>query len=341
MSDNKNLILEFKKNATIAILIIAAFSLAVTIFFMFSIFDINSHIQTILYFDTAALFLALYTIYAIKYKKVHYSFWLFLNYLLWTLIIFLVKIFGINDYVLIWYPPLILSFMIIAEKKQAIFITITAVAFSLYATADLPTRNIFSIFMALFGSALFGYLIADNLYKFTQQNEQLKDYFYKLSIQDHLTKLPNRKHFFDEANKIISMAVRKGFPIALIMIDIDYFKRINDRYGHMKGDEVLTTFAQTLKRNIRAYDLAARIGGEEFVVLIVGEPPQNIERIAQRIRQNVKKCKVEPNITFTVSMGICCSNTEYKLKSLLANSDKAMYEAKQGGRDKIVIYKKC
>lgn len=136
----------------------------------------------------------------------------------------------------------------------------------------------------------------------------------------------------------ISFALRHKLPLSVVMIDIDFFKRINDTYGHETGDKVLKIFAKTLEKSIRHEDIVGRFGGEEFVIAL---PNTNIEQAlnaAERIRQKIEKMKVKAiNGNITASLGI----TELLLtddeESILKRADDALYEAKRGGRNRCEI----
>lgn len=171
---------------------------------------------------------------------------------------------------------------------------------------------------------------------------------YELSLleraeKDGLTKLLNRQGFNEAFDKIINTQIEASKPVACLMIDIDYFKKINDSFGHAVGDKVLQNLAKTLKDALRDKDIIGRIGGEEFAVILPGIDKSSAFAIAERIRKRVEESGL--NITegrlveYTVSIGIADNgNFNIGLKKLLHMADMALYEAKEKSRNCTVIY---
>ncbi len=131
----------------------------------------------------------------------------------------------------------------------------------------------------------------------------------------------------------------KKTPLALMMIDVDYFKRYNDRYGHQAGDECLSSVAQVLKMAVRAEgDLVARYGGEEFVVVLPGVSLAHATAIAERIQQKIREAGLPHAASavaseVTVSIGIVASDGTVPIETLIARADRALYQAKNKGRN--------
>ncbi|HEX5343905.1 MAG TPA: GGDEF domain-containing protein [Duganella sp.] len=157
------------------------------------------------------------------------------------------------------------------------------------------------------------------------------------STLDPLTQTLNRRGFADIYTKEHALMRREGTYMTMLNIDIDYFKKINDNFGHAVGDQVLVDMAQMIARALRASDHLARFGGEEFVVLL---PATGLDRglhIAERIQTTLKTAR--PDIPpYTVSIGVACqTSAEESLDSLLIRADKALYCAKERGRDRYEI----
>ena len=158
----------------------------------------------------------------------------------------------------------------------------------------------------------------------------------KDKITDPLTKLYNRRYFNEKIEDLIRYYNKHKEPFSAIFIDIDHFKKINDIYGHQKGDEILKETAHIIKKSIRKSDLAFRYGGEEIVVLL---PKTNIKiaySIAKRLKEKIKTIKLDDSKYVTASMGV----GEYKgenLKEFIEKVDFALYKAKEEGRDKIIV----
>lgn len=164
----------------------------------------------------------------------------------------------------------------------------------------------------------------------------------ELTIQanhDYLTNLYNRRPFLEMGNAELSKANRKDAPLCIILIDLDFFKTINDQYGHHIGDQALQSFAQALKNSIRNYDLCARIGGEEFCILLPETTITDGLNIVFRIRDFLLANPFVVNSTpvpIFFSAGICISNKKYDdISYLLQHADKYLYQAKESGRGKI------
>jgi len=156
------------------------------------------------------------------------------------------------------------------------------------------------------------------------------------AFTDYLTGLANRRRFEKVLRKEVSRSTRYEREFCLLWLDIDNFKQINDKYGHGAGDEVIKTIARILQKGIRGIDLAARVGGEEFGVLL---PETNFESgydVAERLRKAIKKIRI-PNVGYvTASFGISSFPLHGKnSKNLIAKADTAMYEAKRLGRNRI------
>jgi diguanylate cyclase (GGDEF)-like protein len=175
------------------------------------------------------------------------------------------------------------------------------------------------------------------------KNRQLEEVLLKvetLAITDPLTELFNRRHFSTTIEKEFNRTVRFQSPTSCLMIDIDYFKKINDEYGHHTGDLVLKEIAKIIKDNIRKIDTAARWGGEEFIVLLPGTKKENALHAAKRILEAISGHQFS-GITgqITVSIG-AVSVPEASIdtaEKLIHASDLALYEAKAKGRNRIEI----
>lgn len=168
------------------------------------------------------------------------------------------------------------------------------------------------------------------------ENQQL----HQLSILDDLTGLYNRRYFSQRLEEEENRAARYNYHLAYLMIDIDFFKNINDQHGHFIGDIILKDLAEIIRSSIRVVDVAARFGGEEFVVLL----PQTNSRgglcTAEKIRSKTEAhhFSCAEDISLTVSIGISCFEGPTGAMSLLHQADLALYEAKKLGRNKSQIY---
>ena len=176
-------------------------------------------------------------------------------------------------------------------------------------------------------------------YKLEQLNSELKD----LSYRDSMTQSHNRRYFYEQSSKMLSLAKRDNHDICIIILDIDKFKNINDNYGHSIGDDVIIRLANGLKEHVRTSDIIARFGGEEFVILLYNTSLKNAEIVAEKIRNDVKNITIgtndEENIHFTVSLGVSKysdSLDSYDIEHTITRADKCLYIAKESGRDQSI-----
>jgi diguanylate cyclase (GGDEF)-like protein len=160
----------------------------------------------------------------------------------------------------------------------------------------------------------------------------------QMALTDALTGLSNRRHFFATGEALLLEPALE--PMAALMLDIDHFKSINDRYGHQAGDDVLREIASRLKSALRHQDHLARLGGEEFAVLVSGLSTAGVIEIAERLRQAVAAAPVMSGgdeIEVRISIGVAQRRDDENLGLVLQRADKALYAAKAGGRNRVVV----
>ena len=162
---------------------------------------------------------------------------------------------------------------------------------------------------------------------------QLKEKFKQLANTDELTGLYNRRYFFENAKREFNRAKRHQQALAVISIDVDHFKAINDQYGHTVGDKVLQQFSSILSEVLRAGDIAARWGGEEFIVLLPKANKEETLSLAKRLSEAVEQFTFELNIKLTISVGISQYNAHDNVESWIERADIALYKAKNDGRN--------
>lgn len=177
-----------------------------------------------------------------------------------------------------------------------------------------------------------------------QQKEEVLEDLSKLAISDPLTGLNNRRQM-DEVLRYESIrAIQNNSNVGIIMADIDFFKNVNDTYGHQAGDLMLQAAAQILKKNVRAADSVCRYGGEEFAIIMPGASLPILERTAEKIRLHFEKLSLdyeEQNIRTTLSLGAASfPQHASSLTEVLERADQALYQAKRTGRNRVVIYQK-
>jgi len=161
------------------------------------------------------------------------------------------------------------------------------------------------------------------------------------AYMDSLTGIYNRRHFIELAGADIKRAIRMDQIIYVAMLDIDFFKNVNDTYGHDAGDMVLKNITNITTKTIRSYDLFGRFGGEEFIILFTVTDKEEAFSIAERIRKNIEQSVLnyEGNeIKLTCSIGLARFIKDHPLQNAIRNSDKALYTAKNSGRNQVKIY---
>jgi len=171
---------------------------------------------------------------------------------------------------------------------------------------------------------------------------QLKEEFKKLANTDALTGLYNRRYFFKQAAKEFSRAKRHGSEVTVITIDVDYFKQINDKFGHPFGDKVLIKMSKNILKNLRQEDILARIGGEEFSIILPNTSLEEARPVAQRICQTKNEFALDEQFNGTVdikvSIGlVSMKSSDAKFEDLFVRADNALYQAKEAGRNRVYV----
>jgi diguanylate cyclase (GGDEF)-like protein/PAS domain S-box-containing protein len=171
--------------------------------------------------------------------------------------------------------------------------------------------------------------------------KQMEQELRYLAATDVLTGLANRRHFLDQMRLALARHQRHGTPTALLMIDLDWFKHVNDRYGHAVGDDVLQHFAHIIQASLRRIDLLGRLGGEEFAILLPDTEATGAYEFAERIRQHAAKDPATTqagNVKVTLSIGVTAfSPLDTDTDVILARADRALYRAKENGRNRVEL----
>jgi diguanylate cyclase (GGDEF)-like protein len=178
-------------------------------------------------------------------------------------------------------------------------------------------------------------LLYDRGFELKEANRRIE----QLAELDELTGALNRRYIMRTLNDEISRARRGGSPCSIALMDLDWFKRINDTYGHPAGDEVLSTFAITVFANIRNIDRFGRFGGEEFLLVLPDTHHESAIQVVERLRSIVAELDwsaFSPGMRVTVSAGIATLNPNETSDAILARADRALYAAKAQGRNSIV-----
>ncbi len=224
------------------------------------------------------------------------------------------------------FPHLLISGIIIP--------TVLYYSYGVPLINNIRIRLIIQIFTIPIFTVIFYYIL-----KGMKKSKELKALHSKLKEMlkiDELTGLSNRRHFMDFLNKMHSLSHRQGHSLSILMADIDNFKEINDNYGHHKGDQFLKAVGDILKSKIRNEDLAARMGGDEFVILLPETSLQEALYIAHRIKKCVKKIDIlSEEENSSISIGAAQLKEGDDIESFLKRVDDALYKAKEKGRNRV------
>lgn len=228
------------------------------------------------------------------------------------------------------YPCLIATYYILPEKVAASICTVAiAVILGLiYASTELI--HFLTIMMTLFLTSFLSYAIFSN-YNATNKKLAL------LATVDPLTLSGNRRALSDTLMKEIRAYRREPTSMCLMLMDLDYFKKVNDSYGHAIGDQILVDFVQLVNDHTRALDLVFRYGGEEFIVAPLKMDIKKAECMAENLRKLIEKHNFSDDAEVTVSIGLTEYQTDETIESWIARADAALYQAKEQGRNQVIV----
>jgi diguanylate cyclase (GGDEF)-like protein len=301
-------------------------------------------LATTLLFVSCVFFIAFYVFN--KYHNIALSSAISL-YSLSFLMLYLVFTGGVENTGPLWIyvvPPVSLFFHGLKRGLVETILFIAACAVIMFVPTDFvphaqyslefKLRLIYSFLTVTFLSALYEYS-RDRAYHYTLE---LSQKYQQLAHMDSLTQLSNRRDALSILKREQSRAIRSKEALSVILCDVDYFKKINDLYGHNAGDAVLIELAKIFTQNIREQDCVARWGGEEFLFILPGTLAENAYQLAEKIQRNVQNNFVDfegESISVTVSMGIEQSNGNRTIDEIVNSADKYLYQAKNSGRNKI------
>jgi two-component system cell cycle response regulator len=180
------------------------------------------------------------------------------------------------------------------------------------------------------------------LVRLDPNDEQFQREMFERTVRDTLTGLYNRDYLLNQIGPLAERGASQGIGLALLMVDIDHFKRINDRYGHLVGDVVLREVAAVIRESTRAEDLIARFGGEEFVAALPVSVPDLATERAERIRSNLMERRIvadghEIPVTASIGLAFAPPGRPRNVKALIVTADQALYTAKAEGRNRVVF----
>lgn len=194
-----------------------------------------------------------------------------------------------------------------------------------------------------FGLVFYAYVHNSRRQEYKVRLEELAacENYRRLATIDDLTGIFNRRKLLKLAKKEFNHFLCTAQPLSVVLIDIDYFKKLNDTYGHLTGDKILTIFTTFISNKIRSTDIWGRIGGEEFVLILPNTTSEEAKNISEHFRLDTNNLRVLANgvsIEITISIGVTNANTtDSALHKVLQRADIALYQAKQAGRNKVVV----
>jgi diguanylate cyclase (GGDEF)-like protein len=232
---------------------------------------------------------------------------------------------------LFWlYPCLVTSFFLTSPRIAVCLNIVSVLALMIHGGAFRSDIQMWS-----FSSTAF--VVSACAYVFAHRNHDQRERLEHLATIDPLTGIKNRRSMDQELDLAAANAERTGLSYALVLLDIDHFKRINDEHGHGVGDDVLIEMVELLLKNIRKSDQLFRFGGEEFVLLLPGVDGVGLKAVMNNLQQVLRKYMKHPGGSVTASFGVALLGHGESVDSWLARADAALYEAKETGRDRIVF----
>jgi diguanylate cyclase (GGDEF)-like protein len=207
------------------------------------------------------------------------------------------------------------------------------------AVLVMPTKVAFNALFAVFALEIVLYVVGTAFVVVVMTKERVALTHKTAAMTDLLTGLFNRRAFLEAADRMIAKQARKSLPVSLLLFDLDQFKSINDRFGHLVGDAALKVFARTVRTNMRATDVIGRLGGEEFVAILPTEAGEAAVA-AERVRAAFQAAGVaiaNHEIGATVSIGIAAAAAPVEIELLLARADAVLYRAKRNGRNQVEV----
>ena len=234
-----------------------------------------------------------------------------------------------QNYSIFWLYPLLAGLPVLLRLRQSLVIGLLSGALALpllFLRFDPSTAIVLSFSMAI------TWLVSAWLvFAVTEQSRRLRD----MAVTDPLTGAYNRRYLEEQARHAIDALQRDEVPASLLLIDVDFFKRVNDKYGHGVGDTAIKKLVEVISARIRAVDILCRFGGEEFVVLLQGTAIDGALAVGEELRALVERARILPEGSMTVSIGACEVSVGDTLDQWFKLADNGLYLAKRNGRNRV------
>ncbi|HET8850598.1 MAG TPA: GGDEF domain-containing protein [Marinobacter sp.] len=232
---------------------------------------------------------------------------------------------------LFWLYPCLVTTFFLAHARLAVILNVASIA------ALVLTETAFRSEVQMWSFVATALVVSACSYVFAHRNKNQRERLEHLATIDPLTGVKNRRSMDQELDVAAANAERSGLPYALVLLDIDHFKKINDEFGHGVGDDVITSMVTLIQHNTRKSDQLFRYGGEEFVLLLPGVDGVSLKAVMNNLQQVLRKYLKHPEGPVTASFGVALLRHGESVDSWLSRADDALYEAKETGRDKIVF----
>lgn len=231
---------------------------------------------------------------------------------------------------LFWLYPCLVTTFFLAPSRVAAALNLVSVL------AMMTVENAFTSSVQMWTFVASTTIVSACSYVFALRNKEQRERLEQLATIDPLTGVKNRRSMDQELDLAAANAERTGLSYALVILDIDHFKKINDEYGHGVGDNVLRDLVGLIEENTRRTDLLFRFGGEEFVVLFPGVDEDNLKTVVANLQQGLRRSLKGPGGPVTSSFGVAVLRHGESVTSWLSRADHALYRAKESGRDRVV-----
>jgi len=237
----------------------------------------------------------------------------------------------VGDVGLFWLYPCLVTTFFLASPRVAGFVNLASIM-SMVGLGD-----VFQSGVQMWTFTATAVVVSAAAFVFAQRNDSQRHSLEHLATIDPLTGVKNRRSMDEELNLASAHAERTGLSYALVMLDIDHFKKINDEYGHGVGDGVLIDLATLIQHSTRKSDQLFRYGGEEFVLLLPGVDGVGLTAVMNNLHHTLRKKVRHPGGAISASFGVALRKPGERVESWLERADTALYEAKETGRDRIVF----
>jgi diguanylate cyclase (GGDEF)-like protein len=248
---------------------------------------------------------------------------------------------SIIDYItadIVAFPYLYMFGMLALYRLQANSLYMT---YAVFATILIAFTALIGPAPAHWGNAALGIALLFGFSSTVVDQVRTNERLLTLAMTDPLTGILNRRHFLSASTAELSRVKRYGFPLTLLMIDIDNFKSVNDTYGHGVGDIVIRTIANTCRTALRLPDILARYGGEEFVVTMPQTAEPEAKRVAERLRESLSEAEIDTKdgkLRVTVSIGLAqWITSDNSIEDTIERADQALYAAKRAGKNCVTV----